>query len=210
MNEQISEKLAVEFAGVSASTLRRFAEAGYLEVDDFDSPTYSKNEICSLFGIPSDKPLPKSNVVELDFEDNWNKGDSKEKLQAIDFEETDDLEENEVDQDPLLRQGSGGQEDQDQELVNLKPELPTDDNFELDKSKKVIDLQEKILEMKDKEIADLVRERDWLRSRIEKLEEKADRDQLLMLNEMQTVREILVMQQHRQNKSPLRAALEWL
>ncbi|MEZ4754512.1 MAG: hypothetical protein R3A13_09435 [Bdellovibrionota bacterium] len=217
MNTQITEQEAIEFAGVSAGTLKRFAEAGYLEVDDPESPTYIKSEICALFGIPEDKPVPESNLVEIDFKDK----DGEQELVDL------DVDQDEVHgQGPLLsqstsatnlRQGSGGQEDQDQdqdqENLALKPDLASGkdpDDYELKKSKKVIELQEQILQMKDDELEELRKERDWLKDRIQKLEEKADRDQLLMLSEMQTVREILVMQQHQRNKTPLRAALEWI
>ena len=77
MNTMLTEEQASEFVGVSANTLMRFAEAGYLEVDDISSPTYSKTELCSVFGIPEEREIPESKVVELNFDDGWH--DDKEK-----------------------------------------------------------------------------------------------------------------------------------
>ena len=69
-------------------------------------------------------------------------------------------------------------------------------------------MQDKVLDMREAEIGSLKEERDWLRSRIERLEEKGDRDQLLLLSETQILRSLIV-QQHTKS-SPLRSALEWI
>lgn len=71
----------------------------------------------------------------------------------------------------------------------------------------IIDLQEKILDMREKEINDLKEQRDWLKSRIEKLEDKSTRDQLLLLSQTQTVKRLITINEHR--RSPLRLTLEW-
>jgi len=76
------------------------------------------------------------------------------------------------------------------------------------KLRTVVDLQEKILTIREGEIRDLKEQRDWLKSRLERLEEKADRDQLLLLSETQTIRKLISMQETK--KSTLRAALDWL
>ena len=68
-------------------------------------------------------------------------------------------------------------------------------------------LHEKLIELREQEIDSLKQERNWLRERIEKLEEKGDRDQLLLLSETQVLRQLLI---PRQRTSPVRAALEWL
>ncbi len=72
---------------------------------------------------------------------------------------------------------------------------------------RVVEMQEKILDMREKEIESLQKERDWLRGRIERLEEKGDRDQLLLLSETQVIRQLITTQKR---SSPIRQALEWL
>ncbi|MCB0333795.1 MAG: hypothetical protein KDD55_09875 [Bdellovibrionales bacterium] len=72
---------------------------------------------------------------------------------------------------------------------------------------RVVEMQEKILDMRESEIESLKKERDWLRSRIERLEEKGDRDQLLLLSETQVIRQLVTAQ--KRSSSPIRAALEW-
>lgn len=68
-------------------------------------------------------------------------------------------------------------------------------------------LQEKVLDLREAEIADLKKQREWLEERVLRLEEKSDRDQLLLLSETQLVRQLIEVQRRR---TPLRAALEWV
>ncbi len=75
------------------------------------------------------------------------------------------------------------------------------------KLRHVLDLQERILSMREDEIRDLKQQRDWLQKRLERLEEKSDRDQLLLLSETQTIRKLISFQTPK--KSALRLALEW-
>lgn len=74
--------------------------------------------------------------------------------------------------------------------------------------KSIVDLQEKLLDARDAEIADLHKQRDWLQARVERQEEKSDRDQLLLLSETQLLRQTLLHQQKR--SSVFKGALEWL
>ncbi len=71
----------------------------------------------------------------------------------------------------------------------------------------VTSMLEKLLDIREAEIKDLKEQRDWLRSRVEKLEEKGDRDQLLLLSETQVIRKLIA---NNERRSPFRAALEWL
>ena len=80
--------------------------------------------------------------------------------------------------------------------------------MELLKLKQVTLLQEQLLETKEARIRDIEEQRTWLKSRLEKLEEKGERDQLLLLAESQTVRKLIQIQEKK--RSPLRLALEWL
>jgi hypothetical protein len=80
--------------------------------------------------------------------------------------------------------------------------------IEILKLRNVISLQERLLDTKDAEIADLKNQREWLRARVEKLEEKSDRDQILLLSETQTIRKLITLQEQR--RSGFRQFLEWI
>lgn len=90
------------------------------------------------------------------------------------------------------------------ESVELSPEM----EYELFKLRQIAQMQEKLLDIKDREIKDLKDQRDWLKERVQKFEEKSDRDQILLLSETQTIRKLMLIQESR--KSPLQMALEWL
>jgi predicted site-specific integrase-resolvase len=78
--------------------------------------------------------------------------------------------------------------------------------MERTKLQNVITLLEKMLEIRESEIDSLKRQQQWLETRVEKMEERSHREQLLLLAESETVRKLVVMQK----RSPVRAALEWL
>jgi hypothetical protein len=80
--------------------------------------------------------------------------------------------------------------------------------IELMKLRSAIELQERLLAMREDEGKALRAERDWLRTRIEKLEDKQDRDQLILLTETQMIRRLVSKPEPR--RSGFRAALEWL
>jgi hypothetical protein len=81
-------------------------------------------------------------------------------------------------------------------------------DVEVERLKNLLAIQERMLDSKDDEIADLKNQRAWLRQRIEKLEEKHDRDQILLLSETQTIRSLIAYQESR--KSSFRQLLEWI
>jgi hypothetical protein len=70
----------------------------------------------------------------------------------------------------------------------------------------VVALQEKLIETLEEENKELKTERSWLRMRVEKFEEKGERDQLLLLSERQLLRTLT----GAQRRSPIQTALEWL
>jgi hypothetical protein len=80
--------------------------------------------------------------------------------------------------------------------------------IEIERLKNLLAIQERMLDSKDDEISDLKNQRAWLRQRIEKLEEKHDRDQILLLSETQTIRSLISYQESR--KSTFRQLLEWI
>lgn len=78
---------------------------------------------------------------------------------------------------------------------------------EITRLKNLIELQETLLDARDSEIKGLKEERQWLRTRIEKLEEKGERDQILLLSETQTIRKLIVVQE---KKGALKQLLTWV
>jgi len=79
---------------------------------------------------------------------------------------------------------------------------------ELDRLRALLKNREELLSIKDSEVQDLKDQRDWLQTRVERLEEKSDRDQILLLSETQTIRKLISMQEQR--KSGFRQLLEWV
>lgn len=73
----------------------------------------------------------------------------------------------------------------------------------------LIRLQEEILALKDKELADLREQRDWLKRRIECLEDQASRDQVLLLSGSKTIQKLVEAQQPVPKRSGLRGLLEF-
>lgn len=86
-----------------------------------------------------------------------------------------------------------------------KIESQSNNNFKLSK---VIEMQESILIIKDSQISDLKEQNKWLQERVEKLEDKAEKDQLLLLSESRTVARLIELQ--RERKGPFKLALEWM
>ncbi len=79
---------------------------------------------------------------------------------------------------------------------------------DVQKLKTISEMHERLLCIREEEIRSLREEREWLRARVEKLEEKGSRDQLLLLSETQTIKALITIQEQR--RSPVRLALEWL
>jgi chaperonin cofactor prefoldin len=90
-------------------------------------------------------------------------------------------------------------------INNLEGELNLKD-AEKGKFENVIALLEKMLDIRESEIDSLKRQQKWLEERVEKMEERSQREQLLLLAESETVRKLVIFQK----RSPVRAALEWL
>ncbi len=216
MQDFISATEASSFTGVSPQTLHRFAEAGYLKIEtDSDGlPLFSKNELIDVFGLDS-------------FIGNEGEGQESEGLEVI--EGTlhggkfvhDEIVATAIDQSANKAPSGKSVEAalQSAGIVSLSKEHEVTDTAgnsstlqelerEVSRLKALSTLQDRLLESREAEIRDLKGEREWLKGRIEKLEEKSDRDQLLLLSETQVVRKLVTMQHER--KSIMRQALDWL
>lgn len=185
--ETITEPQATALAGVSARTLRRFQESGYLEISigGDGEARYVRSQILEIFGA-ADALSTRAQETEAP-EDS-----STQTCSA-----TSPSEEGSISVESPTSEHS--------ESTDSSTAFPTAETARL---RNLVDLQERILDMKDKEIADLRSQRDWLRSRVERLEEKSERDQILLLSETQTIRKLVSLQEGR--KSAFQNILEWL
>ena len=82
---------------------------------------------------------------------------------------------------------------------------PSEESDELQRLRSVSMMQEKLIEIREEQLEELRSEKTWLKSRIEKLEEQAKRDQVLLMTEADTLRRVLA----QQRRSPVRSLLEW-
>ncbi len=208
--ELISENEAAKIARVSTSTLARFAEAGYFQVEvQGPERLYSKRALSSVFGVsfPDSSgtaqrenviPFPQQNIPVPETQQT-----PVEKSLATPAAETTlaspELVETPVPAaaiDPMwgttLEERKNEQRQADMQSAHFR---------------QIIEMHADILSRQEREIEGLKTEREWLRRRIEKLEEKAERDQVLLLSEAQTVKQLIQMQAQR--KSTMRIALEW-
>lgn len=230
MNNQdfIPESLASQLAGVSAVTLSRFVEAGYLRVhnDNQGSRNYSKDEICKLFAIDPSNPMSDAYLassVEVINEDNLYGEDNLGENFSVQ-ETIRSNEENEkiywADTVSPAEEPAFVPETQVAPVPEFQPvapapaqELKQSEDYAKDKAeiirlRNLTVMQDKILEMRETQIDELRKEKEWLRTRVEKLEEKAERDQLLLLAETQTIKQLVNMS-HQKKPSTIRLALEW-
>lgn len=71
----------------------------------------------------------------------------------------------------------------------------------------VVNLQDRLLEEREANIASLQEQVQWLRQRVENFEQKADRDQLLLLSETQALARLITRDR---KKSSVQHLLEWV
>ncbi|MCI5064882.1 hypothetical protein MRY87_04065 [bacterium] len=233
----ISETEAIQVCGVSASTLSRFAETGYLSVErEADGlALYNAEELSTVFGkeIPC-APEKKASVPAQEKSAEGEEESQRATLappppsQNAEPSERPEQEET-VDRREPPQESAPGKPPQEKvialpierEKAAQATERPSqNDTSEADKTKissleeellrakKVHEVNERIIEIREQEISQLRDERNWLRTRIERLEEKGERDQILLLSETQIVRQMI--EQENKKRSPLRAALSWL
>ena len=189
----IPESEASTLAAVSTRTLERFAEAGYLRVETGMNgiKLFSRSEVEHLFGVKnkriektvyhSSPPVPVESPSEEEPLENASPVSSQPDQATAPLSDTRSL-------------------DLQKQISSLESELAS--------MRTLVEIQEKLLDARDAQLQDIKEQRDWLKSRIEKLELKGERDQILLLSGNQTVRKLIAISE--QNRSPMRAALEWL
>ncbi len=194
--ERISEQEAVALAGVSARTLLRFSESGYLAIETMPdgTRTFQTSQILEIFGGAA--PSSQTQTTPPSHSEMPVEEEVPQELKTCSMDLTPPPSPKEA---PLTTAAVPDS------TTSAKESALETENQRL---RNLLSIQERILDAKDDEIADLKNQRGWLRERVEKLEEKADRDQILLLSETQTIRKLIAIQEAR--KSPVRNLLEWI
>lgn len=200
--DQITEEQAISLAGVSARTLQRFCESGYLVTTrgSDGAVLYLRGQIKEIFGGQDDGENlePESTSTSTYYTDVCSTSDTETNCASAHEPAT-----------PLIMNAvvSAEAPSMDQAPAASSAERQRME-VEIERLKNLLAIQERMLDAKDDEISDLKNQRAWLRQRIEKLEEKSDRDQILLLSETQTIRSLLAYQESK--KSTFKQFLEWL
>lgn len=229
--DYVSETEAATIAGVSVATLNRFAETGYLqvEVEGDGLRLFSKAELATVFGVdvpgeasavslsttPMNRPTADRPTDAADEETGAS--DAPQSLaQQVEVIQSPAREasppvstgtETETTDTPRQASSSVSAAATTELLEEYKVRIASLEK-EAQRFRTLADMQERLLDMRENELKERTKERDWLRTRIEHLEEKQDRDQLLLLAETQTIRKLVSLEESR--RSPFRAFLEWL
>jgi DNA-binding transcriptional MerR regulator len=228
MKEYISETEASHLSGVSVKTLDRFAETGYLSIErDADGiRLFSIEELKQVFGLADKvtpwevskklKPIDTAKTKDLLPKDNHKEADTSYYTANSTNNQSPNLEQQQVNKNKkrIWDKGSAAYATPINDSSSSQPVSAaasfTDTSLlqEISRLERINDVNEKIIELREEQLRQTQEERDWLRRRVEQLEEKGDRDQILLLSETQLFRQLLEQQLNR--KSPVRAALEWL
>lgn len=203
----VAENEAVTLAGVSARTLLRFSESGYLtvETDATGGRWFSRSQLEEIFGattVPSNDGIGLAEESSTDVSGAATEENSKDASSCEDHPDAMSTPERSPESDTNIQVDDNRQETARGTSSSAYLEI------EIQRLQNLLSIQERILDAKDDEIADLKGQRGWLRERIEKLEEKSDRDQILLLSETQTIRKLISYQESR--KSPVKQLLEWI
>jgi hypothetical protein len=178
MNEiYLTEEEACSYCGVNPQTLKRYIKAGYLNIKTYEdgSTNYLARELADVFELPAFKSKHLgsfgSEIVELKERDT-KKSDSDSKVVTM--------------------------KSSHESSQSYYSEANKRDAKKVDQLKvKVIQLENLLLE-RDKQIddkcgiiEDLKQQREWLQKRVERQEEQASHDKILLLNEARTVSRLI-------------------
>jgi DNA-binding transcriptional MerR regulator len=206
--ETCTEEQAIALAGVSARTLQRFCESGYLTqtTSAEGQALYIKRQLQDIFGAldseteTSEQDLPGDTDPAVASTGTVTAG-----LRDANNYATTELR---TEPNPVKSPSSLDAAEEESTPSSTRSRISAKAEVEIERLKNLLAIQERMLDSKDDEIADLKNQRAWLRQRIEKLEEKHDRDQILLLSETQTIRSLIAYQESR--KSGFRQLLEWI
>ena len=175
----LSAEESANIAGVSAETIQQYVSYGLLEtIGEGDNARFRESDIRSLFYTRVSKPKvsPKKAKKPSTSEEEVPT------LSQILSETTSKTRESEV-----REQSEQVSEEQDtvddESLDSDKKEAATAANLDKRDTEFTNSLKAQIELLRE--------ERDWLRERVERLETRADREQMLLLSESETVRSLL-------------------
>jgi hypothetical protein len=237
-NNYLSQAEASALAGVSGATLLRFAEAGYFRTYEQNGQTqFSRHEIFQVFGpaIPASASSKSSGNSKIESPQSESvKSQSSESFEASESLIAGNQMPSSFEAPPIFQNNSPLSR-QIEKIIEPSTNLNSEDSYNTSDTtavgtikvdntektrdseasnqnneafKKVLQLQEDLLSQRESRIAELLKERDWLRSRLEKMEDKSDRDQMLLMVESQKVRTLI----DKASPKPgiIRLALDWL
>jgi hypothetical protein len=220
-----SEHEAAALAGVSLRTLMRFSEAGYLKLHTADdgSLSFERSQVQDIFGISGQG----GEVADINAKEQACSGETADEQSTCasgaapkddDYCQHSSARDSQTtkaqfDTHEPIQGVESGLKSNAQKTPVSDEQNKSEGSYaeaaleEVARLRNLLTMQERILDSKDDEIADLRSQRAWLRERIEKLEEKSDRDQILLLSETQMIRSLIAYQETR--KSTFRQFLEW-
>lgn len=192
----MSESESTRFAGVTLDTLRQYERFGLLQSVRKDNEVfYRENDLRTVFGVNESSRSPESNSEQPLTQPNVAQAPQQFPNPEPPRTEGNPIHTATVEPErvPPAAAQSQFEQTQGQDFHQFRPQNPTFDSgvtyshpqspgvFEMLESNKT--LREQIQILKD--------ERDWLRKRVEKLETRTERDQMLLIAENETVKGLM-------------------
>jgi len=192
----LSEAGSAELAGVSAATLRQFVQFGFLSAVESEGALYFREEdIRSVFATDY-----LGNNVSYAGDEEVQPASLQEQIEVAHFSSAGQrASEPESEPELELELAPEPELDPDPEPV-LAPEpspvhvIQADEISAAQNSDDNVVSQYELIAMNRRlreEIRMLRDERDWLRGRVEKLESRGERDQMLLVSESQTIKSLV-------------------
>lgn len=208
---KISISEACGFVGVSEETLLRFIETGYFPGSSV-AQGIDVGELEGIFGVRIPAQFIRGSEAQMASSEAVNGASAQEATAtaAVEGSVEGRVSGNRSETDrPDEQTTSTSETDSAGETVVAREIGSSSEPFSSVPRRSLIEMYERLVSQLETELKALKSERDWLKTRIERHEEKSSRDQLLMLAETQTIKSLIAERSERSG-SPLRAALEWL
>lgn len=224
-----STRESADHAKVSEETIKRYIELGILKSISLSDDTYvSKKELERIFSISkeysasqdSNTAISENNKTETQPQSQNNKIDANTTLasqitvqNASEFINPNNPEE----QNNLKKDASEETIKTDTSFEHISPSTESSNpESERNENRAIVEFQSSLPDIRSAELVEqnrnliaqlnfLKEERDWLRARLEKLEQRTERDQMLLLSENDTVRTLV-----KQLTKPKRSLLSFL
>ena len=216
--ELLPEEESARRAGVTISTLRQFADFGFLSrFEENGEGRYRLEDLVSVFSLTD--PLVDSSTLDTA---------SQSEPPTQEAPPVDSVINNFSDQEFRLWSDGGGIQNSDEsnqqpteqpepvrlaEQIEIAPTQPseylssyhTERDDRLGTTYELLALNKRLRE----ELKAAREERDWLRARLEKLEARTERDQMLLLAESQTIRQLVTQVEKEKRSIWSLLALPW-